>query len=340
MLLLSAGASLPGWSAVIGLVFQVPGRYGDGCMVYAIYIASILGAIALMLMLPANQASTSQYRAPNRGVAGKIGALLGCATLGGLWLALYPLLPADHGIPGGGWAMLYFYLFSSLGIFSAVKVITHAKPVYSALWFVMVVLSSAGIFLLLEAEFMAFAMVIIYGGAILVTYVFVIMLATQTPAEATQFELNKAAATAAESASSSDTASGSKFNLEPALACVSGFLLLAVLLSVHFQPMQPNRSEYARGWSDDKIAGQVLTQRPLQRLQEQHWNLATEPGMDSPLLTPTTNPTAVRNVERIGLDLFRSHPLGLELAGVILLVSLVGAVVIARMKVETEQESG
>jgi NADH:ubiquinone oxidoreductase subunit 6 (subunit J) len=43
--------------------------------------------------------------------------------------------------------------------------------------------------------------------------------------------------------------------------------------------------------------------------------------------------TPVTNTERVGLDLFRSHMLGLELAGVILLVSLVGAVVIARQKV-------
>ena len=44
----------------------------------------------------------------------------------------------------------------------------------------LVVLSSAGLFLTLSAEFIAFAMVIIYGGAILVTYMFVIMLASQS----------------------------------------------------------------------------------------------------------------------------------------------------------------
>jgi NADH-quinone oxidoreductase subunit J len=42
------------------------------------------------------------------------------------------------------------------------------------------------------------------------------------------------------------------------------------------------------------------------------------------------------NVERVGMDLFESHPLGLELAGVILLVSLVGAVVIARKRNDPE----
>ena len=44
----------------------------------------------------------------------------------------------------------------------------------------MVVLASCGLFLVLSAQFMAFAVIIIYGGAILVTYMFVIMLATQS----------------------------------------------------------------------------------------------------------------------------------------------------------------
>lgn len=251
---------------------------------------------------------------------------MGCATLGGLWLALYPLLPADHGIIGGGWAMLYFYVFASLGIFSAVKVITHPKPVYCALWFVMVVLSSAGVFLLLQAEFMAFAMVIIYGGAILVTYVFVLMLASQSPGDAVTDSVGETTTEAAESKAGN--------SLEPAAACAAGFLLLAVLLSVHFQPMEPNRAAYATGWSDEKIAGQILTQRPQVRLQAA---MADQP--ESAVKPAAAGDISrVTNVERIGLDLFRSHPLGLELAGVILLVSLVGAVVIARMKVETEKD--
>lgn len=289
-------------------------------MVYAIYIASILGALALMLMLPSGRTPASRDRA---GVGRKLGALLGCATLGGLWLALYPLLPANHGIAGGGWAMAYFYIFASLGMVSAIMVITHPKPVYSALWFVMVVLSSAGIFLLLHAEFMAFAMVIIYGGAILVTYVFVIMLATQNPGDSAEPIKTEA-----------DPNRSARLSLEPALACVAGFLLLAVLLSVYFQEMHPNHAAYARGWSDETIAQKILTQRPQQRLQQM---LTTDPPQPAPLVAGMGDMQRVKNVERLGLDLFRSHPLGLELAGVILLVSLVGAVVIARMRVETER---
>src|SRR5688572_13245394 len=135
-------------------------------MTYALYIATVLGAVALVLMMPRRDWT-----------AGKLGGLLGAATLGGLWLALHRYLPPALGIARP--AMVYYYLFSAIAIGSAVRVITHTKPVFSALWFVMTVVASAGLFLLLGAEFIAFAMVIIYGGAILVTYVFVIMLAAQ-----------------------------------------------------------------------------------------------------------------------------------------------------------------
>ncbi len=309
-------------------------RVGTGCMIYAIYIALILGAAALLMMLPGSSASTQAATATKAGLWRKLGALLGCATLGGLWLALYPLLPDDHGINGGGWAMAYFYVFASLGIFSAVKVITHPKPVYCALWFVMVVLSSAGVFLLLQAEFMAFAMVIIYGGAILVTYVFVLMLASQNPNEQDSDQAGDATSNVTASADATNP-TGPRNTLEPAAACAAGFLLLAVLLSVHFQPMEPNRAGYAVGWNDEKISTQILTQRPQVRLQG---TAADQPeGATQPVAATDVN-HRVTNVERVGLDLFRSHPLGLELAGVILLVSLVGAVVIARMKVETEKD--
>src|SRR5688500_5995780 len=73
----------------------------------------------------------------------------------------------------------YFWIFSLIALGGAVRVVTHPRPVYSALYFVLTVFATAGLFILLWAEFMAAALVLIYAGAILVTYVFVIMLATQ-----------------------------------------------------------------------------------------------------------------------------------------------------------------
>src|SRR5205085_8634847 len=60
----------------------------------------------------------------------------------------------------------YFWIFSIIAIVSAVRVITHERPVYSALYFVLSVLASSGLFVLVNAEFLAAALVLIYAGAI------------------------------------------------------------------------------------------------------------------------------------------------------------------------------
>lgn len=73
----------------------------------------------------------------------------------------------------------YFAGFAALALFGAVRVVTHTRPVYSALYFIVVVLAVAGLMVLADAEFLAAAILIIYAGAILVTYIFVIMLAQQ-----------------------------------------------------------------------------------------------------------------------------------------------------------------
>ena len=96
-----------------------------------LYIASTLGAVALFMMMPRHGYSPR-----------KLGALLGAVTLGGLWLFLaqHYLEPAsDRGITAP--AVVYHYIFSGLAIVAAVRVITHDKPVYAALWFVMIVLA-------------------------------------------------------------------------------------------------------------------------------------------------------------------------------------------------------
>jgi hypothetical protein len=72
-----------------------------------------------------------------------------------------------------------------LALGGGLRMITHPKPVYAALYFILTIIASSGLYLLLSAEFMAFALIIIYAGAILITYLFVIMLATQSPDETT-----------------------------------------------------------------------------------------------------------------------------------------------------------
>ncbi len=312
-----------------------------------LYIASVAGAVSLFLLMPT----------PRKGLR-VWGGLLGAATLGLLWLILAPLTLAD---PEAGLPHLdtgfsdgqtpFYYLFSAIAIAAAVRVITHHRPVYAALWFVMVVIASAGLLLTLSAEFMAFAMLIIYGGAILVTYMFVIMLATPPRSHD-------------ESDAGPDY---DRFSVEPIWACVAGFLLLAVILSVSFRPMTHFPvlvGEHTVPAAGDRPDAEVLTNVLAGRGAELSL-LSTPQGgpaekvvnsgepsrrtltdattgrgefADAELYlrsdeTATLPPPTLSNVERVGLDLFKAHPLAIELAGVILLLALIGAVVIAKTQV-------
>jgi len=267
-----------------------------------LYLATAAGGLGLLLMMP-------QAKRPTR----TIGALIAAAALGAAWIGVC------QATKGYGWridagAQTFYYIFSAIAIVAAVFVIASRKPVYAALWFVMVVLASAGLFLTLTAEFMAFAMVIIYGGAILVTYMFVIMLAAYSgvPEREEDFPI---------------------YDREwrnPAAAIFSGFLLLAVLLTVSFEGREPTS---VAGPTDAAIIRDILPNRGSVKLAEAVLP-ALQPGELGSLdqITGGTSAT-LSNTERVGLDLFQGHPLGLELAGVILTVSLIGAIVIARTRV-------
>jgi NADH-quinone oxidoreductase subunit J len=75
-----------------------------------------------------------------------------------------------------------FAAFATAAILSAILMITNRNPVYSALWFALATLAVCGLFLMQSAPFLAAATVIVYAGAIVVTFVFVIMLAQQSGA--------------------------------------------------------------------------------------------------------------------------------------------------------------
>jgi len=69
-----------------------------------------------------------------------------------------------------------FYAFAAILIFAAVRVITTRNPVHAALWLVLSFFTAAGIWLLLQAEFLAIALVLVYVGAVMVLFLFVVMM--------------------------------------------------------------------------------------------------------------------------------------------------------------------
>jgi len=69
-----------------------------------------------------------------------------------------------------------FYLFAAVLLFSAVMVITRRNPVHSVLFLVLAFFNSAGLWLLMEAEFLAITLVLVYVGAVMVLFLFVVMM--------------------------------------------------------------------------------------------------------------------------------------------------------------------
>ena len=119
-----------------------------------------------------------------------------------------------HRMLGSVSGHVVFCVLSALSIGAAVRVVTHPRPVYSALYFVLVVLATSALLIQVGAEFLAMALVIVYAGAILVTYVFVIMLSQQSPE--TQGRI-------------SSMLDYDRSAREPFWACVAGFMLMATL---------------------------------------------------------------------------------------------------------------
>jgi NADH-quinone oxidoreductase subunit J len=69
-----------------------------------------------------------------------------------------------------------FYAFSAILIFAATRVITDRNPVHAALFLVLSFFSAAGVWLLLKAEFLAIVLVLVYVGAVMVLFLFVVMM--------------------------------------------------------------------------------------------------------------------------------------------------------------------
>jgi NADH-quinone oxidoreductase subunit J len=126
---------------------------------YSILIlATLLGALGMWLMLP---------RGIRRGRTA--GAALAVMALG---------LAASQTSMVGTWAAEgVFAVLALVTVVAAVAAVTFRNPVYCAVWFGLMLLGIAGLFLVVGAQFLATATVVVYAGAILVMFLFVLMLA-------------------------------------------------------------------------------------------------------------------------------------------------------------------
>ena len=291
---------------------------------YILYSLCVLGALGVCLALP------------RRGISPQIVGALLVSLAGGLTLVALGLKNPGE-LPN-----IYFYVFSFVALGGALRVITHPRPVYAALYFVLTVIATAGLFLILSAEFMAFALIIVYAGAILITYLFVIMLATQAPSEGE-----------VEVLTSYDTEAR-----EPITATVVGFLLLAVLSTLTFRGLPELRQP------TPQVADALLADMPrrverflieskviqsgekvvLDANNKAKFDPATRQvevsdadGAVKTVIVPEK--LTVTNADSLGFNLLRDHPGTIEIAGIILLMAMLGAVVLSRKQVQIDEEA-
>lgn len=300
----------------------------------ALHAAAVIGAVALLLLL--------QPRSGRRGLRAA-GALLGLGAVG-VFLSegLRRMVPEqfDTILP---------LCFGGLAVIAAVRLITLSQPVLAALHFVVVVLASAAMFLLLEAEFMAFALIIVYAGAILITYLFVLMLARQSPTDA----------------AAGGGADYDAIPREPLAAVAVGMVLLAGVSSAMIADLAERTPEDAAAAASRSmsVAFEELERMPrlLDRMAKERFpgslgvvadadgrRLSIGVGSASAMVAwpegaPPTRWTLGEddlpgNTRLVGMALVAAYPASLELAGVVLLMAMFGAVVLARRQIELGED--
>lgn len=257
---------------------------------------------------------------------GAIGVLAGAAGLAPV-----------QGSPAISIPLIVALLAGVISVAGARHVLTSPKPVFAAIFFVLVIVAGCVLYLLLGAEFLAFALVIVYAGAILITYMFVLMLAHQ-----------------AAGPTESGGASYDHSPRDPLAACVVGLALFLGLSAAmwgaadHYSAETSEQIADARSWIalqslpkgfDEAIAAVDASAVPNDGASlhvsagKAEVRVTKADGSTVDLTLPSTlMPT---NTQSVGVALVSQFPVSLELAGVILLMSMLGAVVLARRQIES-----
>ena len=163
---------------------------------------------------------------------------------------------------------LAFYLFAGILVLSALMVITARNPVHSVLFLILAFFNSAGLFILLGAEFVGMIMVIVYVGAVAVLFLFVVM-----------------------------------------------------MLDISFADLRKGAMQYV---PVGLLIGAVLLTELV--LVYGAWNFV--PEVADNLAAPVLKFEDATNAESLGQILYTDYVLAFQLAGVILFVAMIGAIVL------------
>ena len=172
-----------------------------------------------------------------------------------------------------------FWIFSSVAIASGALMVTSQNPVYAALWFALATLSVCGMFLLGSAGFLAAATMIVYAGAIVVMFLFVIMLSQQQ---------------------------GLAFYDRWASRPLTVILVAMALLGGLINAIRPESREYHLPVTHAATSPELAAANPLSRADD----------------------SQISSIRGVGRSLFGDYLFAVEIAGTILMVAAIGAILI------------
>ncbi len=258
-------------------------------------IVVVLGAAGTYLLLPHQHGGARPSRVHG---AGAIVASLGLLAFLLFWSPPGPVIVS-----------VFFYIFSLAATIGALLTVTSRNPVYSALWFASVVVSTSGLFLLAGAPFLAAGTVIVYAGAIIVTFLFVIMLA-QMEGKALYDRASRAPGRA------TFTCFLLLWSLIYSLSALRPHLSTNTPVAVHVTPLKRTRD--------------IPKAFNLQPMSE-HMSVLSSAFRPTSWIYDSTGSEKL-NVAGLGEALYTDHLVTVGLSGILLFVALVGAVAIANPK--------
>jgi NADH-quinone oxidoreductase subunit J len=255
-------------------------------------LASLLLAAGMWLLLPRGE--RSGYRLGGGLAAVGIALLFMLVHFGLAFLRDgAERMVFDTQLPAlGSWsADIVFLVLAAVTVGSALGAVSCRSPVYCAIWFAMTLLGTAGIFLYQGAQFLGVATIVVYAGAILVTFLFVLMLAQP---EGHAFY--------------------DRVSWEGPLSACSGAVMVGLLtmtLAVALRaPVAAEGQSAERFWLDSTLSADRSVAEGQSAAEQSGGVLNSE------------------HVATLGGELFSTHLIAVELAGTLLMVALVGAIAI------------